>query len=55
MTAIRFEKHTGKKVETGGIFAVDVAKLAALGLFRGAKFLLRETYQFAKQQSHWLP
>ena len=56
MTAVKFHKHTaGTKVETGGLLVADLAKLAAAGLLNGAIFVVRQTYEVAKQQSHWLP
>lgn len=55
MTAIKFDRHDGGRIDTGGLLVVDLAKLAAIGLLRGSVYVIRQTYNLAREQTHWLP
>lgn len=54
MTAVKFDKHDGGPIETGGLLVIDLAKLIATGLLRGGVHVIRQTYNLAREQSHWL-
>lgn len=51
--AIKLTAWPGK-LDSGGLFAVDMAKLAAEGVVRGGVFVVKAAYRFAHDRHWWL-
>ena len=42
------------KLDSGGLFAVDLARLAAEGVIRGGVYVLKSAYDYARKCHWWI-